>query len=337
MRMCAGAALVAVVLASGCKTTNTVPVTSASALRHGGHRDVFAVGSAVVGPNSELRFCRAREGCSEWSDASDLRVDDGAVWIEPSSSYWWGEMDRVEVRGHDGVKTTGAIVGAAAATVLVIPILLVAAYMKALPKDGPPSTSNDGTRVAAAAVAIAGVAAEAATAPEPVESDPYWGATVRRDASSADAARLFTVGARVRSFITLGAFLDGSAATKGDLWSSGVIARLRLASFLEVGAGARIAYTKREAGWERARMNVVQGGFHNVVTPRIALPLGVDVAWGAGALAREIRIPWGIRYTSPSGRWTGTIHPVTPSYAKRADADGGRWSINIGLELGFTL
>jgi hypothetical protein len=98
-----------------------------------------------------------------------------------------------------------------------------------------------------------------------------------------------------------------------------------------------MAWTKGERGWERARMYVAQGGFHNQVTARIALPLGVDVAWGDGALAREISIPWGIRYTARGGRWTGTLHPVTPSYAKRADADSGRWSIAVGLELGATL
>jgi hypothetical protein len=73
------------------------------------------------------------------------------------------------------------------------------------------------------------------------------------------------------------------------------------------------------------------------VTARLSLPLGVDVAWGNGELEREIRIPLGLRYTSPSGRWTGTLQPATPSYAKRADADKGRWSVNVGLELGFTL
>jgi hypothetical protein len=342
MRILIGAALAAVVLASGCRSTNTVSMNAASALRHGGHRDVFSVGDAEVGPNSELRFCHAQHGCSEWIEASDLRVDEQGVWVDHDSNYLWSEVSEVDVRGHDGIKTTGAIVGVAAVAVIVIPILLVAAYMKALPKDGPPaeSSSSSSGRTAAAAVAIAGVAADAAMASaETVESgDPYWGATLRPGVENpAAASRLFSTGARVRAYITLGAFLDSSVATKGDLVTGGAVARLRLASFLELGAGARMAYTKGASGWERAPMYVAQGGFHNQVSARIALPLGVDVAWGDGALAREIRIPWGIRYTSPSGRWTGTLQPVTPSYAKRADADSGRWSINVGLELGVTL
>jgi hypothetical protein len=338
MRMSVGVALVAVVLASGCKSTNAVSMTAASALRHGGHRDLFTIGDAKVGPNSELKFCHVQHGCSDWIEASDLRVDESGVWVDRSSSYGWDEVSRIEIKGQDGLKTTAAIVGVAAVAVIVIPILLVAAYMKALPKDGPPTDSNDGTRVAAAAVAIAGVAAEVATQPEPVDVDPYWGATLRsRAEQSVGASRLFTLGARVRSVATVGAFLDSSVATTGDLVTSGAIARLRLASFIEAGVGARIARTKGERGWERARMFVAQGGFHNQVTARIALPLGVDVAWGDGALEREIRIPWGIRYTARGGRWTGTLQPVTPSYAKRADADGGRWSISVGLELGVTL
>ncbi len=343
MRIFFGAALVAVVLASGCKSTNTVSMNAASALRHGGHRDLFAIGDAEVGPNSELRFCHAQHGCSEWIEASDLRVDERGVWVDDDSNYLWSEVTEVDVRGHDGIKTTGAIVGVAAVAVIVIPILLVAAYMKALPKDGPPTESSSSSRTAAAAVAIVGVAADAAAASAESESqapgEPYWGATLRSGGeTSAAASRLFSTGARVRAYLTLGAFLDSSVATKGDLVTGGAIARLRLGSFLELGAGARVARTKRlDGAWDTTQMYVAQGGFHNQVTARIALPLGVDVAWGKDELEREIRIPWGIRYTSPSGRWTGTLYPVTPSYAKRADADKGRWSINVGFELGVTL
>lgn len=334
------ATTLAVLTLSACTSTDAVRMHAASALRKGNHRDAFNAGDVRIAPNSELRFCRTHRGCSEWIEASELRVDDAGVWFD-GVGYEWSEVDYCEVKGFDGIKTTGAIIGVTAGVAIIIPIALLAMSLKslprALPNDGPPPAASDDSGVSTTA-ALAGLAVAAATAKPAGDGGGlfYWGATRRRGAT-AEPPRLFSTAARVRSNITLGAFVDSGVAYERDLVTGGAVARLRLADFFEVGAGARVAHTKgMDGAWDTTRMYVVQAGFHSPVTARFALPLGVDVAWGNGELEREIRIPWGFRYTSPSGRWTGTFQPVTPSYAKRADADSGRWTITTGLELGVT-
>jgi hypothetical protein len=141
----------------------------------------------------------------------------------------------------------------------------------------------------------------------------------------------------VRNVISLGAVVDGKVASDGKLFASGAVARLRLGDFLELGAGARLATAKSEDGtWQQSKFLVAQGGFHAALTGRFALPLGLDVAWGGDkALSNQITAPIGVRYTSRSGRWYGTLHPATLSWTKR-DGDWG-FGVTSGLEFGATL
>jgi hypothetical protein len=324
-----------------CSTTNGVAIRDARSLRTGGHRDVFDAGDARVGPNSKLRFCDQDGDCSDWIYASDLRVDDEGAWIGSSKSgYAWSDVAFVDVKTFDGLKTSGAIIGVTAAIAAVIPIVLLATVVRAGPRgDGVPVGARSYPE-AAAAVGVASVAIDAATTtPPPTTAGDlggYWAAH-GRGAVVGEPRKLFTVGARVRSYLTLGAAVDLNAATEGNLVTSGAVARLRLGDFLELGAGARLARGKGEDGaWQNTHWYVAQGSFHAPVTARFAFPLGLDIAWGGDkALSNQVTMPLGIRYTGASGRWYGTLHPASLSWVKR----DGDWKFGIvsGFELAVTL
>jgi hypothetical protein len=331
--------LLPLLLVAACTTTNGVAINDAGSLRKGGHRDVFDAGGARIGPNSKLRFCDPDGDCSDWIYASDLRVDDAGAWIGSTrSGYAWSDVAQVEVKRFDGLKTSGAIIGVTAAVAAVIPIVLLASVARMGPRgDGVPVGQRSYPE-AAAAVAVAGVAIDAATTapPETTDVGGYWAAR-GRGIVEGEPKKLFTVGARVRSYLTLGAAGDVHAATEGNLVTSGAVARLRLGDFLELGAGARLATGKREDGaWRSTYWYVAQGSFHAPVTARVAFPLGLDIAWGGDkALSNQVTIPLGVRYTGASGRWYGTLHPASLSWVKR----DGDWKFGIvsGLELAVTL
>ncbi len=322
MRLLAVATLLA-----ACTSSKTVQIHDAGSLRTGNHRDVFDAGPARIGPKSHVRFCRGAIGCSEWIDAPDLRVNDSGAWIASSmAGYAWSDVTRVEVKGFDGLKTTGAILGTTAAIATVVPLVLLASGMRRVPRgDGPRTRSYPEAKAAAV---VAGVALEAALEPGPTDETPYWPASVRPDSV---APPLFTRGARARSVISLGAVADASAGVDGDFVATGSVARLRLGDFVELGAGARLAHGKGEDGtWRSSWWYVVQGGLHAPVTARFSLPVGLDVAWGGErALSNQITAPLGLRYTSPSGRWSGTVAPFSPSWVKR----DGNW--RLGCQAGF--
>lgn len=322
----------AVVLAAACTSTHALPIVDGRALRAGGHGGEFDAGGVRISPNSRLRFCRA-SGCSDWIAASDLRVDDVGVWLGSSKTgYRWDEVTDVEVRGFDGLKTTGAIVGISAAVVAVVPIITLAAILRIKPGV---SGGRSPALPEAKAVAVVGgalVAAAAESEARASRDEPGgWYASARTEVQ---APRLFTLGARVRSVISLGAVLDGGVTFDGDLVTTGAVARLRLGDFLELGGGARLAQTRADDAWHRAVWYVARGGFHAPVTAHVALPIALDVAWGGDkALSNQISVPWGLRLTRD--RWSATLHPFTPSWVKR----DGDWKFTMiaGLALGVTL
>jgi hypothetical protein len=320
-------------LLAACTTSNRVSIHQAGPLRTGNHRDVFDAGSARVGPHSKLRFCRDAEGCSDWIRAADLRVDDAGAWLGSSrEGYAWSDVTRVDVKDFDRLKTTGAILGTTAAVAVVVPAVLLASSLRTVPRGDKPHVRR--YPEATAAVVVASVAAEAATAPEQPDATPYWPPSARTDL---DAPRLFTRGARARSVVSVGAVVDASASIDGDLVTSGGVARLRFGDYVELGAGARVARGKGDDGtWHTSRWYVAQGSFHAPITARFALPIGLDIAWGgARALSNQVTIPWGLRYTSTSGRWFGTLNPVSPAWVKR----DGNWRLGVvsGVGIGIAL
>ena len=89
-------------------------------------------------------------------------------------------------------------------------------------------------------------------------------------------------------------------------------------------------------GWSRSTTGVFQMGLHLPLDAglRIAIPLGFEAGRG-GEIASDLRFPWGVRYTSASGRWFATLTPATPAYLHVRD-EPGRWSLMTGTELGAT-
>ncbi|MEO8705967.1 MAG: hypothetical protein ABI867_38410 [Kofleriaceae bacterium] len=319
-------------------------VPDAGPLQTGGHRRAFVADNGVhVAPGSKLRFCRAATVCSSWVAAGDLRVNEAGVWLESSAKgYAWSDIAFVDVESFDGLSTTGAIIGGTVGAVVVIPLLLLGSTLHATSRGFPRAGSHGGRPAPVADVAkvVVGVATVAAA---PTPTPTLGGGTPLRHwrASALDTTArpspLFTRSARIRSNIALGAAIDGSAAYDRNLVTSGAVARLRLGDYVELGAGARLAQSKHEdATWHGSRLYVAQFGFHAPVTPSFALPVGLDLAWGGDkALSDDVSLTWGLRYTSPSGRWSGTLHPLTPSWGRR----DGDWSVRIGagFELGVTL
>lgn len=323
--------VLAISLLAACTSTNTVAIRDAGSLREARHGGDFDAGGARISPNSKLRFCRA-DNCSDWITASDLRVDETGAWLGATKAgYLWRDVERVEVKGFDGLKTTGAIVGISAAVVAVIPIIALAALLRIRPgNDGgaPPSFPE----AKAAAVIGGAVVAAAVEEADTVETDEPggWYASAR---TLRQPPRLFTLGARVRSVITLGAVADGGATVDGELVTAGALARLRLGDFLELGGGARHARS-RIAGHDTANWYVAQGGFHAPITANVALSVGLDVAWGGEkALSNQITAPIGLRLSVD--RWSATLRPLSPSWVKR-DGDW-KFATFASVELGVTL
>jgi hypothetical protein len=105
----------------------------------------------------------------------------------------------------------------------------------------------------------------------------------------------------------------------------------------EIGGGVRSDETRDAMmGWHRATTGDFQVGVHLPLdaAQRIAVPLGFEVG-GGGDIARDLRFPWGLRYTSASGRWFATATPATPSFL-HVHGEPSRWSLVSGGEVGVT-
>lgn len=319
---------------AACSTRHVIPTRPGMAWQ-ANNQDAFDAGSARVSPGSEVRFCHITQGCSDWVSAADLRVDERGAWIDKDAGYLWADMARVEVKRFDGVKTAFAILGTAAAVVIVVPILLAAGALRNVPTGGGPRERS--YPEAKAAVAVGAIALEAATTPEPADTDAYWPASARPIKL---APRLFTTAARVRDVITAGAFADADASYSSGYATTTALARLRLGNFLEGGAGMRFAYAKDDRGtWRDSKLRVIQGGFHAPFTARLAMPIALDVAWGTGDIDRDVRIVWGLRYTSRSGRFNVTLRPATFGWTRtqRNHTKEWKYATTGGIEVGFTL
>jgi hypothetical protein len=212
------------------------------------------------------------------------------------TGWTWDQIARIEVRNLSGAKTLA-----------VIPLIILASPLLAM-VHGSPS--------------------------EPATPAGTWAAVVAPPASAA-AAPLFTTGARVRAIARLTASLDAGAAIAGDVVSTGAVARVRLADMFELGGGVRVIDSRGAMGWSRSTTGVFQVGLHAPLDAgyRFAIPIGLELG-GGGGIGHDLRLPWGLRYTAPSGHWFATISPATPQHLRRDDRLTGRWSLLAGVELG---
>jgi len=110
--------------------------------------------------------------------------------------------------------------------------------------------------------------------------------------------------------------------------------RLRFGEIFEIGGGARATLARTMTGTSRQTTGMFQVGLHLPLDAgyRYAIPVGFEVG-GGGDVAYDLRMPWGVRYSSD--RWFATLSPATPQYAHIRDQPR-RWSITSGVELGAT-
>jgi hypothetical protein len=237
----------------------------------------------------------------------------------------WNDIRAARVENISGGKTLAAVVGtgaaSAAAAALVGPFLLLGG---ALPMGGAGHGGGGGSSLGNIPGPTGG-----SHDTTPVDWAPDMAPT-----TSIDAAPLFTTGARVRSLVRPIAALDASSSLHRDLLGSGVSVRVRFADIFEIGGGARATLARSMTGYTRQTTGMFQVGLHLPLDAgyRYAVPIGFE-AGGGGDVAYDLRVPWGLRYSSE--RWFATLSPATPQYAHLRDQPR-RWSLTSGVELGAT-
>ncbi len=254
-------------------------------------------------------------------------IDALRVGVTSKVGWPWDRVAAIEVQNISGGKTLAAIVGTMAFAVVVLPVAMVF--------RGVPGTR--GVKPSSGAE-LAGRTSEVLLRAGQAEM-PVHGAWRPELASteSVHAAPMFSTGAKVRSIIRPTLALETGGAKTGDLLGSGVIARLRFMDVFEIGGGVRLVGSRGDRGWQRSVTHVFAMGTHLALDAgrRFAVPLGFEAS-GGGAIAHDLRLPWGVRYTPRGGRWFGTVLPATPAWMRTTSEKHGRWTLNGSVELGVT-
>lgn len=237
--------------------------------------------------------------------------------------YDWEDVAGMEIRNLSGGRTLAAIIGTSAAAVVVLPVALAVNSLGAssTTSSGPSSSSGSD-----ATLRFGGL----------TTTNGDWSPQLAGPASLG-ARPLFTLGTRVRSIVRVTAAIDATAATNADFFASGLIARVRLMEMLEIGGGVRRSFTHIDGTTKRSTSGVFQFGLHVPLDApgRVGIALGIENGSG-GAIARDVRLPWGPRFQPTSGRWFVSLQPATPSYLRMNNVEKGRWSLNIGGEVGMS-
>ncbi len=239
--------------------------------------------------------------------------------------YDWNAITDVQIKNVSGPRTLAAVLGTSAVAVVFLPVALV--LRAGSTSSGSGSSGSSGASGAGRPLSGGGELGLTRTKGE-------WEPRLASHASL-DARPLFTTGARVRSIIRVTAAVDATAATNADFFASGVIARVRIMEMLEIGGGVRQSFTHIDSTTRRSTSAVFQLGLHLPLdaSGHVAFAFGVENGSG-GAIARDVRLPWGPRFQS--GRWLVSLQPATPSYLRMNNVDKGRWSFNIGGEVGLS-
>lgn len=260
-------------------------------------------------------------------------IDALRIGVTSKIGWPWERVAAIEVENVSGGKTLAAIIGTMAVAVAVLPVALMV-------RGGPlaqgrtPSSGGQGARLAGDTLDVLARAGNAGNAGLPARG--AWEPELAT-AESLGAKPMFSTGAQVRSILRPTLALDTGAAKTGDLVGTGVIAKLRLMDVFEIGGGVRLIGTRDERGWRTSVTHVFAMGTHLPLDAghRFALPIGFEAS-GGGAVAHDVRVPWGFRYTPHGGRWFGTLQPATPAWMRTTSEKTGRWTLNGSVELGVT-
>ena len=248
----------------------------------------------------------------------------------PQRAGWrWRDVQAVTAKNVSGGKTAAAVVVASAAVAAIALVLAPVAVLAGVPlrAGGGGGGGGGGGSIP---IGGGGGSGSGETQLEPWQPAP---ATFE----NRDAAPLFTLGRRVRAVIQPTVTLDSSVSYGRDLISTGALARIRFGETFEIGGGVRSLETSAagSSGWQRSTAGVFAAGLHLPLadTIRLAMPLGFEIGAG-GQVNLDLRVPWGLRYTSKSSRWFATLSPATPSYLRVRD-EPSRWSLTAGTEVGL--
>ncbi|MBA3464667.1 MAG: hypothetical protein H0T46_32340 [Deltaproteobacteria bacterium] len=263
------------------------------------------------------------------------RFVDGLRMSFDSKVGWrWDDVAQIRVQNLSGGKTLAAIIGTSALAIVVVPIALAYGGLKSVGNHGgaptrPLELDGQGAELAARIV-------DEAFDPDRVTVRGSWAPQLAAT-ESVDARPLFSTGANVRSVIRPTIELEAGAASAGDLAGTGLLARIRLGDVFEIGGGVRQVMSRDETGWKRSTTHVFQAGLHLPLDAgyRFAIPLGFEAS-GGGAIAHDLRIPWGLRYTSKTGRYFVTAMPATPGWMRTTSQRTGRWSWNASAAFGVS-
>ena len=278
---------------------------------------------------TEIRIHTPQQGWREPLYYSRL-IDALRIGARSRIGWPWEHIAAIEVENVSGGKTLAAIIGTMAFSIVVLP---VAALVRTAPPGQGWKASSGGSGVRLAGNTVEALA-RAGNPGMPVRGgwEPELAST-----ESARAKPMFSTGAKVRAIIRPTLALDTGAAKTGDLVGTGLIAKLRLMDAFEIGGGVRLVGTRDERGWRRSVTHVFAMGTHLSLDAahRFALPIGFEAS-GGGAVAHDVRLPWGFRYTPHGGRWFGTLQPATPAWMRTTSEKTGRWTLNGSVEIGVS-
>lgn len=300
-------------------------------------RGVLAAWIAAVSPGPKVHAIRVHTAEQGWrAPLYHSRLVDMDLLTTSTRLGWrWDEVAAIKVRNLSGGKTAGAIVGTAAVAVVVAPILLLASTAGGVKNyDGPTGRSSgptlDGT------LDTAGKLVDLAIEADRAHPRGTWAPRLA-PAESLSATPLFSTGAQWRAVIRPTVSLDAGAASAGDSAGTGLALRVRLGDVFEIGGGVREVWAHDARGWLRSTTKVFQAGLHLPLDAgyRFALPLGFEAS-GGGHVAHDLRVPWGLRITSASGRYFVTAMPATPQWMRTTTQQTGRWAWNASAELGVS-
>ena len=256
-------------------------------------------------------------------------IDALRIGITSKIGWPWERVAAIEVENLSGGKTLAAIVGTMAVAVVVLPVALLFRSVPAAQGFRP--RGSQGVRLAGDTVEAL---ARAGNAGMPVRG--AWEPELA-SAESIRAKPMFSLGAQVRSILRPTLAIDTGAAKAGDLVGTGLVAKLRFVDVFEIGGGVRFVGIRQAGGWRSSVTHVFAMGTHLPLDAahRFALPIGFEAS-GGGAIAHDVRLPWGFRYTPHGGRWFGTLQPATPAWMRTTSEKTGRWTLNGRVELGVS-
>lgn len=300
-------------------------------------RSALGAWIAAVSPGPKVHSIRVHTAEQGWrAPLYNSRLADMDLLATSTKLGWrWDEVAAIKVQNLSGGKTAAAIVGTAAVAVVLAPVLLLAGTAGGMRNYDGPTRGSSGPTVRGT-LDTAGTLVDLAVTADRAHPMGTW-APQLAPAESVSAKPLFSTGAQWRSAIRPTLAMDAGAASDRDSLGTGLVARVRLGDVFEIGGGVREVWAHDTRGWLRSTTKVFQVGLHLPLDAgyRFALPWSFEAS-GGGHVAHDLRMPWGLRYTSASGRYFVTAMPATPQWMRTTSQRTGRWSWNTSAEVGVS-